>query len=90
MFKCPHCGQWGIPAFRVLWLGSKFPTQCTQCHKRVVAAFQRATLLPIVAVAVPLSALATWHDLAWVFAGFAACIWTTYVALREPKLVAKE
>jgi hypothetical protein len=35
MYKCPHCGEYGISMMRKMFLGPAYPATCKVCKKKV-------------------------------------------------------
>lgn len=88
MFKCPHCGDWGITAWRMLWLGPAIPATCQRCQKNVGVPWRTmawyAPIWALVVVGVEMKSAS-----AAMMIGGAAMLYATYVALKRTRLVAR-
>lgn len=89
VFKCPHCGDYGITAWRVMWLGPALPTRCRDCGGRVAISTRMlwwyAPSAILAAVAVQLES-----GPAAAAVMFVSMLLASWVALTRTRLIARE
>lgn len=89
VFKCPHCGDYGITAWRVMWLGPALPTQCRACTGRVGVGYGLVLWYAAIGALVAIS-LEFADGLATGAGVFGAMMLANWVILTRTRLVALE